>query len=241
MLLRPDALPEDVAAFRLASAVVTTSGGLTCHATVIAHSLGLPALVGVSGVRIDAARGLVLGGRDTRKTMLREGDWVSVDARRGSLHRGRAELEPQLRDPELKRLFAEARRLRPTPLWVQGEARLALRIKDDAALDEALCHWPERGQLPQALGRECSGRDRCGRAGGTPAYASPRVGHRGVWRSERIGAWGPTRARAAPPSAHRLERADDALPEGLLDLLVVAFAGEVPAQKRAIAPRLLPA
>jgi phosphohistidine swiveling domain-containing protein len=239
VLLRPDAAPEDVAAFRAAAAVVTSSGGLTCHAAVIARGLGLPAIVGVSGVRIDVARGVVLGGRDVRETLLQEGDWVSVDARRGALYRGRIALHAQLRDADLRRLFAEVRKLRPTPLWVSGEAGAALRLKDDAALDGALCTWPELGELPPPIGRECWVEiDAVEVEARLPAL--PRgwgvvvSGDLAALRLSSLRTLSPLRAFGA-----RLARPEDAVPEGALDLLVVDFGTDLPAQKRAIAPRLL--
>ena len=155
VLLRPDAIPEDVAAFRVAQAVVTTSGGLTCHAAVIARGLGVPAVVGCAGVRVDLAGRQLWGGRDAARVVAREGDWVSVDARRGLLHRGVLPVETRLRDAELRRLFAEVRKLRPTPLWVGAEAELALQLKEQLSLDGALCSWPEQGDLPPGRGREC--------------------------------------------------------------------------------------
>jgi phosphohistidine swiveling domain-containing protein len=155
VLVRPDAVPEDVAAFRRAAAVVTSSGGLTCHAAVIARGLGIPAVVGVGGVRIDVARGVVWGGRDGREAIAREGDWLSVDARRGLIYRGRLALHPRIHDAELARLFAELRKLRPAPLWVMGPAAEALRLKREASLDGALCTQPAETAPPTPEGREC--------------------------------------------------------------------------------------
>jgi phosphohistidine swiveling domain-containing protein len=155
ILLRPDAVPEDVAGFRAAAAVVTTSGGLTCHAAVIARGLGVPAVVGASGARIDLKQRALWGGRDGRTLVAREGDWLSVDARKGLVYPGRLPLQPQIADPELKQLFVEVRKLRPTSLWVSGPAPEALRLKDEACLDGALCTWPAQGELPPGQGREC--------------------------------------------------------------------------------------
>lgn len=239
VLLRPDAVPEDVAAFRAAAAVVTSSGGLTCHAAVIARGLALPAVVGVSGVRVDVPRGVLYGGRDTREPILKEGDWVSVDARRGTLHRGRIASSSQLRDADLRKLFAEVRKLRPTPLWVAGEASQSLRLKDDACLDGALCPWPAQGELPAALGRECwveiaadqieAQLPNVPRGWGVVVAGDLR----GVRLSE-LRALSPLRAFGA-----RLVSPDAVLPDGPWDLLISDFSDDLPPQKRGSAPRLL--
>jgi phosphohistidine swiveling domain-containing protein len=223
-LLRPDAVPEDVAAFRVAAAVVTSSGGLTCHAAVIARGLGVPAVVGVSGVRIDSPRGVVFGGRDTREAILKEGDWVSVDARRGSLYRGRLPLTSELRDADLRRLFAEVRKLRPTPLWVAGDAAAALRLKDDACLDGALCSWPAGIELPPALGRECwveiDAKEVATRLPAVPrGWGVVVVGDLGAVQLSALRTVSPLRAFGV-----RLTQPEAPLPEGALDLLVIDFA-----------------
>lgn len=155
ILVRPDAVPEDIAGFRAAKAVVTTSGGLTCHAAVIARGLGVPAVVGCAGARIDSNKRTVLGGRDGAQLLWREGDYVTVDARKGMLYDGRLPIEQRIADADLRKLFAEVRKLRPTPLWAHGDAELGLRTKEDASLDGVLCPWPAHGVPPPGRGREC--------------------------------------------------------------------------------------
>jgi hypothetical protein len=181
----------------------------------------------------------VFGGRDVRETMLREGDWVSVDARSGALYRGRHGLSTQLRDADLRRLFAEVRKLRPTPLWVSGDAAPALRLKDDACLDGALCSWPALGELPPPIGRECwiqiDAAELEARLPTLPrGWGVVVSGDLAALRLSTLRTLSPLRAFGI-----RLAHPEDAVPEGALDLLVIDFAGDLPAQKRAIAPRLL--
>lgn len=238
VLMRPDAVPEDVAGFRAAAAVVTTSGGLTCHAAVIARALGVPAVVGASGARIDLKQRVLWGGRDGRTALAREGDWISVDARKGVAYLGRLPLQPQIADPELKQLFVEVRKLRPTPLWVVGPAEAALRLKDEACLDGALCSWPAQGELMPGQGREC-----------WIEIAAPEIAARvpalprgwgvvvtgdlaglsvaALRRSFPLRAWGV-----------RFEHSEASLPDAALDLAVLTAPAES-LQKRLEAARLL--
>ena len=65
-----------MAAFEKASAVVTEEGGLTSHAAVVGLSLGIPVVVGASGVI----------------TMIRDGEEITVDATRGFIYRGRTQV-----------------------------------------------------------------------------------------------------------------------------------------------------
>ena len=70
----PDWLPL----LRRAAAVVTDSGGMTCHAAIVSRELGIPCVVGT--------------GEATRK--LRDGEIVTVDATRGVVFEGARASEP---------------------------------------------------------------------------------------------------------------------------------------------------
>jgi phosphohistidine swiveling domain-containing protein len=155
VLMRADAVPEDVRAFRAAKAVVTSSGGLTCHAAVIARGLGIPAVVGCAGARVEGARGQVFAARGGADPLLVEGDWVSVDARAGLVYRGALPRLSRIADPALRQLFVQVRQLRSAPLWVDGELEHALRVKEEACLDGALCTRSPGAELAPPRGREC--------------------------------------------------------------------------------------
>ena len=95
VLVRRETVPEDIRGMHASVAVLTERGGMTSHAAVIARGLGLPAIVGASGISIDArARTLTAKGR-----ILREGDEVTIDGTSGQILAGAAALlEPALDD-----------------------------------------------------------------------------------------------------------------------------------------------
>nr|WP_162300735.1 putative PEP-binding protein [Alkalilacustris brevis] len=96
ILVRRETTPEDIRGMHAASAVLTERGGMTSHAAVIGRGLGLPCVVGASGLRIDAHAGKVVAG-DGRS--FREGDLITIDATRGEVLAGAAALlEPALDD-----------------------------------------------------------------------------------------------------------------------------------------------
>ncbi len=76
-------------------AVLTERGGVTSHAAVIARGLGLPCIVGATGISIDSrSRSLKAGGRS-----FREGEEITIDGTSGEVLAGAAEmLEPALDD-----------------------------------------------------------------------------------------------------------------------------------------------
>ena len=66
--------PDWVPLMRRAAAIVTDSGGMTCHAAIVSRELGIPCLVGTGGAT----------------KILRDGELVTVDATRGAVLEGAA-------------------------------------------------------------------------------------------------------------------------------------------------------
>ncbi|MEM9709475.1 MAG: putative PEP-binding protein [Pseudomonadota bacterium] len=96
VLVRRETTPEDIRGMHASVAVLTERGGMTSHAAVIARGLGLPCVVGASGLRIDRAARTVIGD-DGR--IWREGDTVTIDGSQGEALAGESELlEPVLDD-----------------------------------------------------------------------------------------------------------------------------------------------
>ena len=93
VLVRRETLPEDIRGMHASVAVLTERGGMSSHAAVIARGLGLPCIVGASGIAIDQrARVLRAGDR-----LFREGEEITVDGTSGEVLAGAAAmLEPAL-------------------------------------------------------------------------------------------------------------------------------------------------
>ena len=72
VLVAPMTNPDWVPTIRRAAAVVTDGGGMTCHAAIVARELGVPCIVGAR----------------TATTVLRDGEVVTVDGRRGTIRAG---------------------------------------------------------------------------------------------------------------------------------------------------------
>ena len=153
VLVRRSASAGDLPAAQLARALVTVEGGITSHAAVIARGLGLPAVVGCQELIIDAGKGEVRtqGG----EVLLRRGDQVSVDGRRGLVYRGCLAVQPKVLSDSVVRLLAEAQRLRRFPVWVEGDAGTALDLKRQASLDGLVCRADLHEPLPATVGRDC--------------------------------------------------------------------------------------
>ncbi|MBM7068757.1 putative PEP-binding protein [Actibacterium sp. 188UL27-1] len=96
ILIRRETMPEDIRGMHVAQGILTERGGMTSHAAVIARGLGLPCVVGATGLRL-STRKKTLGTADGR--VLREGDLVTLDGTSGELLAGEAPMmEPALDD-----------------------------------------------------------------------------------------------------------------------------------------------
>ena len=96
ILVRRETAPEDVRGMHAAAAVLTERGGITSHAAVIARGLGLPAVVGATGLILNT-RDKTLRTKDGRR--FGEGDVITIDGTRGEALAGAAALlEPALDD-----------------------------------------------------------------------------------------------------------------------------------------------
>jgi pyruvate,orthophosphate dikinase len=86
ILVRLETSPEDISGMHAAAGILTSRGGLTSHAAVVARGMGKPCVVGCGAVRIDYARGEL---RVDEHTPLQEGDWLSIDGTTGEVIFGR--------------------------------------------------------------------------------------------------------------------------------------------------------
>ncbi len=85
IMVRPFTKPDDVHGMLAAKGILTSEGGATSHAAVVARQFGIPCIVGASTVRIDMEKRLLVAGDVTVK----EGDWISVDGTTGQVFAGR--------------------------------------------------------------------------------------------------------------------------------------------------------
>ncbi len=81
VLMRPETTPDDIHGMVASVGFVTSRGGTTCHAAIVARGMGKPCVVGCEGLAIDLEAGVAFcGGRQ-----LREGDVISLDGGDGSV------------------------------------------------------------------------------------------------------------------------------------------------------------
>ncbi len=84
IMVRPFTKPDDVHGMIAAKGILTSEGGATSHAAVVARQFGIPAVVGASAIKIDGESRLF----NANGTVVKEGDWVSVDGTTGEVFLG---------------------------------------------------------------------------------------------------------------------------------------------------------
>lgn len=93
ILVRVETKPDDVHGFYAAVGILTSRGGLTSHAAVVARAIGKPAVVGAESIVIDYDRKEFRVGDN----VVREGDWVTIDGSSGDVYLGKVPtIEPEL-------------------------------------------------------------------------------------------------------------------------------------------------
>lgn len=95
ILVRIETSPEDVGGMSAAEGILTSRGGMTSHAAVVARGWGKPCVAGCSDIIIDYEDKSFTNGKIT----IHEGDWISIDGARGTVIEGKKEvIEPELDD-----------------------------------------------------------------------------------------------------------------------------------------------
>ena len=124
VMVRPETKPDDVHGMLAANGILTSRGGRTSHAALVARQFGKPAVVGVADLEIDLeARTMRVGEHE-----LAEGDPISLDGTLGEVFEGALEtVVPDLDNPHLATLLG----------WADEVRTLGVRANADYPADAA--------------------------------------------------------------------------------------------------------
>jgi pyruvate,orthophosphate dikinase len=121
ILVRIETSPEDIHGMHAAEGILTTRGGMTSHAAVVARGMGKPCVSGCGTIRVDYDRGTMSIGSRTFKT----GDVITIDGSLGQVLAGRMPMiEPQL-SGEFGTLMG----------WADAVRKLGVRVNGDTPDD----------------------------------------------------------------------------------------------------------
>jgi pyruvate,orthophosphate dikinase len=85
IMVRPFTKPDDVHGMIASQGVLTSEGGATSHAAVVARQFGIPCVVGASMIKIDLENRIM----DVEGKIVKEGEWISVDGTTGQVFVGK--------------------------------------------------------------------------------------------------------------------------------------------------------
>ena len=138
ILTRIETSPDDVHGMLHAKGILTTRGGATSHASVVARGLGLPCVVGAESIRVDYEDGSFSVG----ESIVRKGDAVSIDGTTGEVFVGAiSTIDPDFRrEKELLTLLSWADKVRRLQVWANADyPRDAVRAREFGAQGIGLC------------------------------------------------------------------------------------------------------
>jgi pyruvate,orthophosphate dikinase len=122
ILVRRETSPEDIAGMNMAKGILTSRGGMTSHAAVVARGMGKPCVAGCGDAQVDSAKKtLVVGGQT-----FGEGDTITINGTTGAVIAGAPALvPPSLDDPNLGKVMG----------WADEYRRLKVRTNADTPHD----------------------------------------------------------------------------------------------------------
>ncbi len=120
ILVTSETTPEDIHGVIAAEGVLTSRGGMTSHAAVIARGMGKPCICGCEELNITVIDKRVSIGFSTTD-VINEGDWISIDGSTGRVIRGAVSLKDPEITPELSKLLEWADQIRELKVYTNAD------------------------------------------------------------------------------------------------------------------------
>ena len=121
ILVRDETSPEDIHGMFSSVAILTTKGGMTSHAAVVARGMGRPCIVGAENLVIDYSKKII----SSKEKTLEEGDLISIDGSAGEIYIGELELEAATLSEEFSTLMN----------WCNEIKKLEIRANAETVVD----------------------------------------------------------------------------------------------------------
>lgn len=121
ILVRIETSPEDIHGMHASEGILTTRGGMTSHAAVVARGMGKPCVSGAGSLRVDYKAGTLMAMGST----FRKGDIITIDGSNGQVLKGAV----SMLQPELSGDFAAIME------WADAVRRMKVRTNAETPLD----------------------------------------------------------------------------------------------------------
>jgi pyruvate, orthophosphate dikinase len=123
IMVRPETKPDDVHGMIAAKGILTSRGGATSHAAVVARQFGTPAVCGAEEMEIDVDHRIFQVTVDDKLIEVREGDWISLDGGTGEVFLGQLPTQdPDFENEvDLNTLLTWADKIRKLGVWANAD------------------------------------------------------------------------------------------------------------------------
>lgn len=121
ILVRHETSPEDIEGMSVAEAIVTSHGGMTSHAAVVARGMGKCCVAGCGDLKINEKEKTI----QTPVGQLKEGDVISCDGSKGDIYLGEIATIQALTDEDYQKIMT----------WAKKYARLKVRMNAETVAD----------------------------------------------------------------------------------------------------------
>lgn len=147
ILCRIETSPDDIRGMEAAQGILTARGGMTSHAALVARQMGKVCVAGCEAINI----GYVAREMRVRETLLREGDWISLDGTTGEVIRGKIRTLPSevlqvliggTLAPKASRVYQQFAKLMK---WADATRKIGVRTNTDK---------PDQARVAMAFGTE---------------------------------------------------------------------------------------
>lgn len=136
ILVREETKPEDIHGFFAAQGILTSRGGKTSHAAVVARSMGKACVAGAEGIKVDVKLRQAFVGEH----ILREGDVITIDGSSGNVYLGEIPTIPPTFSDELKLLLSWADEVAQLKVMANADTpEAAKRAVEYGAMGIGLC------------------------------------------------------------------------------------------------------
>jgi pyruvate,orthophosphate dikinase len=121
ILVRDETSPEDIGGMHVAQGILTSRGGMTSHAAVVARGMGKCCVVGCGAAEIESEKKVMLVGERT----FAEGDWISLDGSTGEVMAGQVATTQAKVSGDFQTIMK----------WADDARRLGVRANAETPLD----------------------------------------------------------------------------------------------------------
>ena len=149
LMVRTETTPDDIHGIIMAQGILTSRGGMTSHAAVVARGMGKPCVCGCDALKIDYENECVYIG----DLKINKGDVIYVDGSTGNVMLGEVPLLPPALSDDFKQILAWADEMGGMEVWANADnPRDAQKAREFGAKGIGLCRtehmFMEQDRLP---------------------------------------------------------------------------------------------